>query len=131
MRNWHPLLPDTLKQMHAAGARRAVGFIAAAHHSYSSCEQYRGNVAAARTALKDAAGADIDITYVQSWFDHPLFIEANARNVRAALAQLPDAVRDRARLVFYGTQHPLGMAESSRYRSSCRKRDGSSPPRRE
>src|SRR5688572_32785695 len=36
MRNWHPLLADTLSEMRAAGVRRAVGFIAAAQHSYPS-----------------------------------------------------------------------------------------------
>ena len=56
MRNWHPLLADTLREMHAAGVRRAVGFIAAAQHSYSSCQQYRENVAAARAELR-ATGA--------------------------------------------------------------------------
>src|SRR5687768_249552 len=39
MRNWHPFLADTLREMRAAGVRRAVGFIAAPQHSYSSCEQ--------------------------------------------------------------------------------------------
>src|SRR5262245_41513820 len=39
MRNWQPLLPDTLREMHAAGLRHAIGFIAAAQHSYSSCQQ--------------------------------------------------------------------------------------------
>ncbi|HEY9467725.1 MAG TPA: ferrochelatase, partial [Vicinamibacterales bacterium] len=48
MRNWHPLLPDTLREMYSAGHRHAVGFIAAAQHSYSSCQQYRENVIAAR-----------------------------------------------------------------------------------
>ena len=38
MRNWHPFLGDTLRAMHAAGVRRAIGFIAAAQHSYSSCQ---------------------------------------------------------------------------------------------
>src|ERR1044072_3792610 len=51
MRNWHPYLADTLRQMHAAGVRRAIGFIAAAQHSYSSCQQYRENVAHARDEL--------------------------------------------------------------------------------
>ena len=51
MRNWHPLLADTLRDMHRAGVRQAVGFIAAAHHSYSSCQQYRENVADARREL--------------------------------------------------------------------------------
>src|SRR5262245_5011458 len=34
MRNWHPLLTDTLHTMSDAGHRSAVGFIAAAQHSY-------------------------------------------------------------------------------------------------
>src|SRR5258705_4770645 len=48
MRNWHPLLADKLKQMHADGRRRSVYFHAASLHSYSSCQQYRENVAAAQ-----------------------------------------------------------------------------------
>jgi ferrochelatase len=116
MRNWHPLLPDTLRKMYQDGARHAIGFIAAAHHSYSSCEQYRGNVTAARTELRQASGADVDVTYVDSWFDHRLFIEVNARNVRAARERLPERLRDAARLVFTAHSIPLGMAESSRYR---------------
>jgi len=31
MRNWHPLLPDTLREMANAGVKRAIGFISAAH----------------------------------------------------------------------------------------------------
>jgi len=52
MRNRHPLLPDTLKQMYADGVRQAVVFIAAAHHSYSGCQQYCENAASAQEALR-------------------------------------------------------------------------------
>jgi len=116
MRNWHPFLADTLREMRAAGVRRAIGFIAAAQHSYSSCQQYRENVASARQELRAAGLGDIDVTYVDSWFDHPLFIAANAAHVRVALQRLPGEVRSAARLV--GTAHsiPLPMAERSRYR---------------
>src|SRR6187401_508055 len=96
MRNWHPYLVDTLREMHAAGVRRAVGFIAAAQHSYSSCQQYRENVAAARAELRARDAADIDVTYVGSWFDHPQFVAANARHVAEALDRLPADVRGRA-----------------------------------
>jgi ferrochelatase len=115
MRNWHPLLPDTLKTMHADGIRCAVGFIAAAHHSYSSCQQYRENVAAAQQALKEAGG-HIDITFVGSWFDHPLFVDANATHVRTAQQRLPPEVRDSARLVFTAHSVPVPMADASLYR---------------
>jgi ferrochelatase len=116
MRNWHPLLSDTLKEMHAAGIRHAIGFIAAAHHSYSSCQQYRENVEDARRELKAATGGDIDITYVASWYDHPLFIEVNARHVRAAAHRLPPDVRQAARLVFTAHSIPESMAGAARYR---------------
>ena len=128
MRNWHPYLADALRQMRAAGVRRAIAFrstvltvlaaiafIAAAQHTYSSCEQYRENVAAARAELR-SSGADIDVTYTGSWFDHPLFIAANAAHVRAALERLPSDVRAAARLVCTAHSIPLPMAERSRYR---------------
>jgi protoporphyrin/coproporphyrin ferrochelatase len=124
MRNWHPFIGDTLHEMYDAGARHAIGFIAAAHHSYSSCQQYRDNVIAARDGLRRDTGGDIDVTYVESWFDHPLFIEANAKHVREAATRLPDDVRGAARLVFTAHSIPMRMAEQSRYREqlleSCR-----------
>ena len=115
MRNWHPLLTDTLREMYEAGARNAIGFIAAAHHCYSSCQQYRENVADARAALRQATGGDVNVTYVKSWFDHPLFIEANAAHVREALWRLPLDRRMSARLVFTAHSIPAPMAEASRY----------------
>ena len=117
MRNWHPFIGDTLHEMHADGRRHAIGFIAAAHHCYSSCQQYRDNVIAARDGLRrDTDGGDIDVTYVGSWFDHPLFIDANASHVREALAALPADVRGDARLVFTAHSIPMRMAEQSHYR---------------
>jgi ferrochelatase len=115
MRNWHPLLPDALREMHAAGLRHAVGFIAAAQHSYSSCQQYRENVAAARTELR-RDGHDLEVTFSGSWFDHPLWIAANAAHVREAIARLPESVRSDARLIFTAHSIPMTMAEQSRYR---------------
>ena len=116
MRNWHPLLADTLREMHDAGARSAIGFIAAAHHCYSSCQQYREHVDAARLSLREGTGDDLPVTYVGSWFDHPLFIAAQARRVRAALERLPASLRGSARLVFTAHSIPTSMAEASRYR---------------
>jgi ferrochelatase len=116
MRNWHPLLEDTLREMWDAGARRAIGFIMAAQHSYSSCQQYRENVAAARLALRDATGGDVVVSFVPSWFDHPLFVAANARRVRAAVSRLPAHAAAAARIVFTAHSIPVPMAEKSRYR---------------
>jgi ferrochelatase len=117
MRNWHPYLADTLRAMYDAGVRRAIGFIAAAQHSFSSCEQYKQNVEAARAELRASRdGGDIAITYVGSWFDHPLFVAANAAHVSAALQRLPERLRAGARVVFTAHSIPTSMAETSRYR---------------
>jgi ferrochelatase len=115
MRNWHPYLHDTLASMSRDGVRRAVGFIAAAQRSYSSCTQYRENVAAARAALRTAGLDDVEIVYVDDWHTHPGFIEANADHVCDALATLPADVRPRAQLVFTAHSIPVPMAERFPY----------------
>jgi protoporphyrin/coproporphyrin ferrochelatase len=117
MRNWHPFLADTLAEMSRAGVRRAIGVIAAAHRSYSSCTQYRENVADARAALARAGLADIEVTYVGDWFAHPLFVAANADRVQAALAALPEDRRSRAEVVFTAHSIPESMAARYPYQS--------------
>ncbi len=116
MRNWHPYIADTLAAMSRAGLRQIVGFIAAPHAGYSSCEQYRRNVDDGRVVLRDRGLADVQVTYVSSWYDHPLFVEANARHVEAALERLPEVLRARARLVFTAHSVPLAAAARSQYR---------------
>ncbi len=117
MRNWHPFLSDTLLEMYDAGARRAIGFIAAPHHAYSSCQQYRENVDAARRDLRAARGGDLPVTYVQSWFDHPGFIDAVTHHVADAVGTLPVDLRQAARIVFTAHSIPVRMAEASQYRA--------------
>jgi len=115
MRNWHPFLAETLAEMSRAGVRHAVGFLAAAQRSYSSCGQYRENVDAARATLKDAGLADVEIVYVSDWHTHPGFVDANADHVCDAFNDLPAEVRGRARLVFTAHSIPVSMADRYPY----------------
>ena len=124
MRNWHPYLADTLAEMSRAGIRRAIGFIAAAHRSYSSCTQYRENVADARAALLREGLADVEVTYVADWYAHPSFIAANADRVqrrrRGSGACRAEARARSARalrtLIFTAHSIPVSMAEKYPYR---------------
>ena len=120
MRNWHPYLKDTLAQMSRDGVRRAVGFVAAAHRSYSGCLQYRENVADARAALSQENLAGVDVSYVGDWHTHPGFVEANAAHIRAALEQLPRSVRDSAEIVFTAHSIPASMAAQYPYEQQVR-----------
>ncbi|HEY7047623.1 MAG TPA: ferrochelatase [Jatrophihabitantaceae bacterium] len=103
-RNWDPLLPDTVRRMRDDGVRRALVFTTSATSSYSSCRQYRENLAAARASAEGAP----ELVKLRHYFDHPGFITANADGVRAALAELPDA-----RLVFTAHSIPVSMNETS------------------
>jgi protoporphyrin/coproporphyrin ferrochelatase len=109
-RNWHPLLPDTLRQMAADGVTRALAFVTSAFSSYSGCRQYRENI-------EQAGGPPVDKLRV--FYNHPKFIEAMADRCQTALASLPGA-----RLIFTAHSIPLSMARTSRYeeqlRESCR-----------
>ena len=116
MRNWHPFLADTLREMAAAGIRRAVALVLAAFRSYSSCGQYRDNVLAARRELRAAGHPDVEVCYVGDWHAHDGFIEAWAARVVTALEALPACERDRARLVFTAHSIPIGMAGAEMYR---------------
>jgi ferrochelatase len=117
MRNWHPLLPDTLEMMSRDGVRRAIGFICAAHRSFSSCTQYRQNVADARAEIGARGLHDVAVTYVRDWHAHEGFIDANARHVAAAIDTLPAGKRALARLVFTAHSIPVTMAGADRYRA--------------
>ncbi|HXH05796.1 MAG TPA: ferrochelatase [Vicinamibacterales bacterium] len=115
MRNWHPLLPDTLQAMADAGVRRAIGVILAPHRSYSSCLQYRENVRDARRELRASGRPDIDIVYVGDWHDHPDFIAAHADRVGRAAERLPRHLRPQARLIFSAHSLPRRAAASYPY----------------
>lgn len=120
MRNWHPFLDDTLAEMSAAGVGRALGIVLAAHHSYSSCGQYRQNVAQARRTLRERGAADVEVLFAPGWHAHEGFVEANARQVDAARQALPEEVRQAARIVFTAHSIPASMAAVCRYEAELR-----------
>lgn len=116
MRNWHPFFAETLDEMARSGVRRAIGFIAAAQRSYSSCLQYKENVRDARRELRRRGLPDAQVTYVDDWHAHPGLIEANAQHVREASGRLPPSCRLEARLVFTAHSIPVSMASQYPYR---------------
>ncbi|HKD84866.1 MAG TPA: ferrochelatase, partial [Terriglobales bacterium] len=74
MRNWHPFIADTLKQMAAAGVEWAVAICLAPHNSRTSVGLYK--------QVLFGAGAPFPIDFVEEWHDHPLLIQAFADRLR-------------------------------------------------
>jgi ferrochelatase len=106
-RNWHPLLPDTLRQMRDDGVRRALAFVTSPFGSYSSCRQYLDDIASARAEVGEGAP---EVDKIRHYHDHPGYIEPHADTVRHALAELPPGER---RIVFTAHSIPSAMESSS------------------
>lgn len=111
-RNWHPLLPDTLRQMQADGIQRALVFVTSAFSSYSGCRQYRENIQAAQAEVGPGAPS---VDKLRMFYNHPAFIGVMAERTRAALEQLPKDVQSDALLLFTAHSIPLSMAENCAY----------------
>ncbi|GAB2670924.1 ferrochelatase [Saccharopolyspora gloriosae] len=100
-RNWHPMIEDTVARMAEDGVRRALVFPTSAWGGYSGCKQYHEDIVRAREAVGEQAP---DLVKLRQFFDHPLFVSANADAVRRAYADLGDT---EARLVFTAHSIPL------------------------
>ncbi len=108
-RNWDPYLRDALAQMRDDGVTRAACFVTSAYSSYSSCRQYRENLAAAAAEVQGAPTLD----KLRTYFNHPGFVAPVADAVLASLSELSPEVRDDARLVFVTHSIPEAMNDAS------------------
>ena len=111
MRNWHPFIPDTIKEMHEKGHMNVVGMIMAAHQSDASWERYQRDVAEALEEL----GIEMNFEYSPPLFDHPLFIEDSADRVQDCLNQIPENEYAETMILFTAHSIPVPMAEASPY----------------
>ncbi|MDX6226391.1 MAG: protoporphyrin/coproporphyrin ferrochelatase [Frankiales bacterium] len=103
-RNWHPFLADTVRQMRDDGITRALSFATSGFAGWSSCRQYRDDIARARAEV----GPDAPhIEKLRHFFDHPGFVEAMTYRVLAA-EPTPGA-----RLVFVAHSIPSAMAANA------------------
>lgn len=94
-RNWDPYLADALREAHAAGHRRLLAVVTSAYSSYSSCRQYREDLAA---ALEETGLAgELEVDKVRQYFDHPgfvaPFVTGTREAVQAVLAELGAGAR--------------------------------------
>ncbi len=80
MRNWHPYIPDVVRQMRADGVEEAAVICLAPQNSRTSVGLYRRAVQAEAGALR--------IDFTEGWAQHPLLAEAFAERLRPALSRL-------------------------------------------
>ena len=116
-RNWHPLLPDTVRGMGSDGVRRAVALATSGYSSYSSCRQYIEDIDRACAEV----GADApEIVKLPPFFDRPCFIEASEHRLADALAALGTAPPWDVHVAFTAHSIPSGMADNCGYEHQLR-----------
>jgi protoporphyrin/coproporphyrin ferrochelatase len=111
-RNFDPFVTETLREAHEAGMRRVVTIVTSAYSSYSSCRQYREDLAAAALTLADE-GREIAIDKVRPYFNHPGFSHVNSRQVTEAVRALGERPDAEVRLVFVTHSISEGMDATS------------------
>jgi ferrochelatase len=111
-RNWDPLLPETIREMKNDGVQRALAFVTSSCSSYSSCRQYRENIADAQAAVGEGAP---EVDKIRVFYNHPDFIDASAVRIHAAIDEIPEERRGNLHIAFTAHSIPKSMADSSDY----------------
>jgi len=108
-RNWPPFVTDALRELAEAGAGRIAVIPTSAWRSYSSCRQYREDLAEA-----GADHPDLVLDKVRPFGEHPGFAGTFARDtVAAARVAVASAGADRVALLFVTHSIPDAMDETS------------------
>jgi ferrochelatase len=116
-RNWHPLLEDTLARMQADGVRDVLVFVTSAYSSYSSCRQYREDIA---HAVENLGIATMRFDKIRAFFNHPGFIDPMAAKLGRTLGTIPRHHREATEVIFTAHSIPLAMARGSAYERQLR-----------
>ena len=113
-RNWDPYLADAIRQMRDDGVKRVAALVTSAYSSYSGCRQYRENLADAVAEVEaDGNGPAPRIDRLRHYFNHPGVVEPMVDATLAALAELPDALRHDAHVLFVTHSIPTAMDDRS------------------
>ena len=109
-RNSEPYFADAFHEALDLGATRVVTLLTSAYSCYSSCRQYREDLAAAVAEVGPAADGLV-VDKVRPYAVHPGLGTAWRRALLDAMADLPD--RDRARILFVTHSVPEAMDDTS------------------
>jgi len=95
MRYWTPTADEVVRRIHADGIGRAVVLSMYPHFT-------KATTGSSLNDFQRAASAVPDLKYsaIEQWYGWPGYLDALAECVREGLTQIPEDVRERARVVF-------------------------------
>ena len=115
MKHWHPYIREVIPRIANDGIRRIIALALAPHYSQVSIGGYK-------QALDQSlvVAGNLSVNFVDSWYDHPLFLRAVAEKVNLALEGFSEGVN----ILFTAHSLPERILDRndpypSQLRSSC------------
>jgi ferrochelatase len=107
MRYWHPLTGETVEEVKRAGYRRVVLLPLYPQFSRTTTGSSRNEWV--REARRLGLDGGVQTIVIDEYCEHPLYLEAIARNIRIALTRVPEPDRGKIHLVFSAHGTPLKL----------------------
>ncbi len=111
MRHWHPFIKDTLDEIQNDGVEKVLALPLAPHNSRAVVGGYVDAVEKVLNGME----THIDVSYVESWHTHPLFLEALKEKIIEALSGFSTEDRATVQLIFSVHSLPLRLVQNDPY----------------
>jgi ferrochelatase len=112
LRHSFPSFKDAFETFGKYNVEKLICFVMAPFRSYSSFEKYQQRVEKAR--LESGTSA-MELVYTESFFDHPLLIQAQTERVSEVLKDFSREDRERSFFIFSAHSIPVEMSRKSSY----------------
>ncbi|HXX34325.1 MAG TPA: ferrochelatase [Thermodesulfobacteriota bacterium] len=111
MRYGHPLIEDTLKKILEDGIRKVVALPMTPFRSRASTGAYVEEV----NHVNKTLGEKMEVSFVEGWHLHPLFIDAVREKIEEGLMQFAPEERKKVHLIFSAHSLPKSLVKDDRY----------------
>jgi protoporphyrin/coproporphyrin ferrochelatase len=107
MRHWHPYIKDTMAVMAKDGIQKIVAICLTPYYSKMSIGAYHKKLDEALLSVD----RHLEVVRVESWNDHPLFVEAVAENLQETLSGFEESARKKVAILFSAHSLPARILD--------------------
>ncbi len=108
MKHWHPYIAQAVDEIQRDGAHRVLALALAPHYSRFSIDGYIQRV---RDAVIKS-GKSLDVIFVESWNDHPLFLRSVAERMESARSKFGASDWNGIQVIFSAHSLPERILQS-------------------
>lgn len=112
LRHASPTFCEAFQIMKRDGFEKVIGFILSPFRCFASFEKYVKKVEEGKTSV---GASFLKMEYTNNFFDHPLFLEAQADKITLRVNQLSQVDREQTFYVFSAHSIPVPMSDQSGY----------------